>query len=192
MKAFNESMRYEYPLDENSVIIDGGGYEGNWFRQMFQKYKCHCHVYEPVHDFFTRCSQVATELEDGPERKIHVHKRGLWIMDTFDEFHIKGDSTGSFAVSDKPELVKLNDVADVVKKIGLVDVLKLNIEGHEYDVIEHLKMMNLLGQIKNIQVQCHFNHPEAKTKYNYMKWRLSETHEPEWDSEPVWQNWRLK
>lgn len=192
MKQFHESLRYLYNLDENSVIIDGGGYEGNWFRQMFQKYKCHCHVYEPVHEFFTKCSQVATELEEGPERKIKVHKKGLWQIDTFDEFHIQGDSTGAFAGSEKTELVSLVSVSDVVGAIGIVDVLKLNVEGSEYCIIDQLEMMGLLPRIKNIQVQCHFNHQEAKTKYAFMKHTLSATHEPEWDSEPIWQNYRLK
>jgi len=192
MKAFSEHLRYEYNLNPDSIVIDGGGYEGNWFKTIWEKYHCNIHVFEPIGDFYMQCSKLATSLEAGPDRKIKVYNDGLWSSDTWDSFSVRGDTSGAFTESSRNEIVHLTSASDVVSRLGHVDVMKLNIEGSEYEVLEWLFDTALLKRIDNIQVQFHFNFPEAKRKYPFITNLLSQTHRPEWDSEPTWQNWVKK
>ena len=79
MKSFSEQLRYEYPLTDNSVVIDAGGYEGNWFKQIYERYQCHIHVFEPVYDYWLQCSIVAHRVANKlPEdNKIKVFRAGI-------------------------------------------------------------------------------------------------------------------
>ena len=40
--------RLNYPLDSNSLILDIGGYQGNWAEQIHNKYNATIHVFEPI------------------------------------------------------------------------------------------------------------------------------------------------
>lgn len=191
MKHFSEQMRYDYPLDCNSVVVDAGGYQGNWFAEMFRRYGCSITVYEPGYQFFLQCSIVAHELNPGCDR-INVLRKGLGRVEEDFMFLINGDSTGMYCNNGSIEKVHIADVNLELGHISPVDVLKLNIEGMEFDVLEALTDSGLIQKIKNIQVQFHNCVPDYKVRYKNLQDALRQTHEQEWDSAPLWENWRLK
>ena len=47
----DKTLRLNYELNEKSVVIDLGGYEGQWAADIFCKYVCSIHVFEPVKKF---------------------------------------------------------------------------------------------------------------------------------------------
>lgn len=191
MKTFSEQLRYEYPeLTKDSIIIDAGGYEGNWFKPMFERYGCRCEVYEPASLFYHKCCIVSGQICEsfGP---IVVHNSALSNRDGVIEIGINGDSTGRFNV-DNRKSVKCVNVSNEVERLGNIAVLKLNIEGMEYDVLMELIETGLVSQVENIQVQFHYNFPGAREEHSLIREALLATHEPEWDSEPTWQNFRKR
>lgn len=190
MTHFNEQLRYEYPLTSNSIIIDGGGYEGTWFRQMFEKYKCWIHVYEPAKEFFHQCSIVAAAANPDGD-KIFLNNAALSDRDGIAEIGVNGDSTGIFNPANK-QVVETVSAPAIVSYLKPIDVFKLNIEGSEYEVLESLIATEQIKHIKNIQVQFHFLFPHSKARWEAIKADLNKTHEAEWDSEPVWQNFKLR
>lgn len=194
MIGFSESLRYEYPLTQDSIVIDAGGYEGNWFRVIYERYGCHIHVFEPVYDYWLQCCLVAHRIAGKlpEENKIKVFRLGLGGSFKTESFGVSGDSAGKFCPCETKQDVSIVDASEIVRAAGDVDLLKLNIEGYEYDVIKDLVKSGQILRVKNIQVQCHFNFPEARKAYNEMRESLLKTHEPQWDSEPVWQNWLRK
>jgi 16S rRNA A1518/A1519 N6-dimethyltransferase RsmA/KsgA/DIM1 with predicted DNA glycosylase/AP lyase activity len=48
----NERLIANYPLDENSWVIDLGGYFGAATQKVVSKYNCNVLVIEPVEDFY--------------------------------------------------------------------------------------------------------------------------------------------
>ena len=44
----DNTLRINYDLTEDSVIMDLGGYRGDWTDIMINKYNCTSHVFEPV------------------------------------------------------------------------------------------------------------------------------------------------
>ena len=41
-------LRFDYDLDDESVVLDVGGYQGQWASDLFSRYRCRIYVFEPV------------------------------------------------------------------------------------------------------------------------------------------------
>ena len=48
------TLRINYDLTEDSVIMDLGGYRGDWTNLMINKYNCTSHIFEPVKSLVNR------------------------------------------------------------------------------------------------------------------------------------------
>ena len=76
--------------------------------------------------------------------------------------------------------------------IAHIDLMKINIEGAEYEVLQHLIDSGLIGRITNVQVQFHDCVPFARARRASIRRQLEHTHELTYDFSFVWENWRLK
>ena len=45
---------YSHPLDENSLVIDIGSYDGTWLKKITNQYDCFGVGLEPVNNFFIK------------------------------------------------------------------------------------------------------------------------------------------
>lgn len=50
----DETLRLDYPLDSNSIVIDAGGFEGKWASSISEKYNPTIYVLEPIKEFLRR------------------------------------------------------------------------------------------------------------------------------------------
>lgn len=188
MKTFTEGMRYEYPFTTESVVIDAGAYEGNFSLEISRKYACRIIAFEPI---ALMAHVAAARLIAYP--KVNVYTLGIGGRTRTESFHHKGDMTGMNSEGCTSEEVKIRDVVEVLDEFGLtsVDLLKLNVEGMEYEVLERILDAGLAPRFKNLQVQPHaFTGAEAR--WDAIKDRLSATHELEYDAPWCWTGWKLK
>lgn len=187
MKPFTEEDRYLYNLTPDSIVLDCGGYEGRWARGISERYGCTVHVLEPVRKFFNQTVKALLNLP-----KVHVHNCGIGAVDGVVKFSIKGDMTGKFADNPESEWVNISSVEEVFKRLNLekVDLLKLNIEGSEYDVLERLLDTGLIDRIHDFQVQWHDVVPGAEMRRASIISRLEPNRHLTFDHGWVWQNWR--
>ncbi len=188
-EPFREEARYEYPLTPDSVVLDCGGYEGTFAAEISRRYNCHVHVLEPIQAFYDRTRE---RLKDMP--KVKVHHLGIGGETKAAWFFIKGDMTGAFQGEGDMERVML---ASPLLCLTLVDcsevaLLKLNIEGAEYEVLETMLAKRLVRRFRNIQVQWHSVAFNAENRREKIMAQLAETHELTFDYGWTWQNYRLK
>ena len=71
-----------------------------------------------------------------------------------------------------------------------IDLMKINIEGAEYDLLEHLIENKFVENIKDIQVQFHDFVPNAEARMKNIQAGLSKTHYLTYQYPFVWENWR--
>lgn len=73
-----------------------------------------------------------------------------------------------------------------------VDLMKINIEGGEYNLLEKMISSGLISKVDNLQIQ--FHDIKALDSENRMKkiWlALEKTHMVTWKFRPfVWENWK--
>lgn len=182
-----EAMRYEYDLTPDSVVLDCGGYKGEWAEEIHRRYGCTVHVLEPVKEFFDRI--VARFGPDHP--KIHVHQFGVGEFSGSAEFGIQNDSTGQFSGSAEREIVMLHSIGATIRalNLGTISLMKLNTEGAEFSVIEALLNTGLIDRVDAIQVQFHDCAPDSKRRYEVIQERLAETHFLTLYTGWQWQSW---
>jgi hypothetical protein len=76
--------------------------------------------------------------------------------------------------------------------IESVDLVKINIEGGEYDLLDHLIAEGLIERIRDVQVQFHDFVPGAEARRAAIRHGLEATHVVTYDEPFVWENWRRK
>ena len=184
--AMTEEMRYDYPLNSNSVVLDAGGYRGDWAAEINRRYGCGVIVLEPIKEFY---HGIVARFEGNP--KVKAFNFGLGAISGTAEFGVQNDSTGRFAGSTQRETVRIETVEDVFAQFGGsdIDLFKLNIEGAEHDVIERLLDTGLIAEVKNLQVQFHDCATDSVKRYAVIQERLAETHRLTFYAGWVWQNW---
>src|SRR5262249_51252950 len=78
------------------------------------------------------------------------------------------------------------------ENIGEVSLMKINIEGGEYDLLENLIATGLISRIRDIQVQFHMDIPDAERRMHAIQSRLAGTHRLTFQYPFVWENWQRR
>ena len=183
----DNSLRLDYSLSKDSIVFDLGGYKGQFASDIFSKYCCSVYVFEPVIAF---CNAIQKRFEANDN--IHVFPFGLADkeMDVF----INVDSDRSAIALKGEERIHLKGFDYFLEqhRIQYVDLIKFNIEGAEYDLLDHIIANNLQKKIINFQIQFHDFVPFAQDRMVSIQKNLEKTHELTWCFPFVWENWRLK
>lgn len=189
-KAHNgrkEPMRYNYALNENSVVYDLGGYRGDWAHEINKKYNCRVVVLEPFPKWFKHCEN---RFVNNP--KVEVY--GVAASDRFGKAVLSSDSQGSslHMKSVNTETIELVDFAEFMSHDNKVDLIKINIEGEEFAVLDTLYKNGMLSRITDLQIQTHPFVKNARAKYMTMDHQLNTTHKKTYFYPWIWENWTLR
>jgi FkbM family methyltransferase len=186
----DETLRLDYDLDENSMVFDLGGYEGQWASDIFSRYCCSIYIFEPVAEFAKRIEQKFRG-----NKKIFVHNFGLAHKDRTAKISVNGTSSSLYKQGNDDAAAGRFVRADEFmheNKIKKIDLMKINIEGGEYDLVEHLIETGFVHNIRNIQVQFHDFVPQAQKRMGNIQNDLQKTHSLTYQYLFVWENWRLR
>jgi len=184
-----EIKRYTYSLNQNSIVFDMGGYEGSWSAEIYNRYHCKIKIFEPVKAF-----SEAIEKRFFKNTDIEVYPFGL--SDKTETVVISLDKNGSslFTKSSDTEKVRMIKASDFFQKNNIthIDLMKINIEGGEYPLLEDLLQNGLTKNIKNLQIQFHHFAPNGIARMKKIQEALTKTHVLTYHYPLVWENWTLK
>ena len=189
-----EKLRYDYELDENSIVFDLGAFVGDFSKRIYNKYHCNVYAFEPIDKFYQKCEY---RFEDIP--KVKTYCFGLGPREKKINFSLLDDETTSFSenisgcehINGKIKSFKSFLQSNDIEKINL---MKVNIEGDEYELLNYLIDTNIIETIENIQIQFHnFDYiNDAEQKRNMLIERLTLSHHTTYSYPYIWENWRLK
>lgn len=182
------SLRFLYPLDQKSVVVDLGGFDGQWASDIFARYCCQVHVFEIVPEYAARINARFAN-----NRMITAYDFGLGACDESVSVSLAGVSSSVHRQSSRNSVSgRIVRAADFLQQLGIdrVDLMKVNIEGGEYDLIRHLAESRWLGRIVDLQIQFHDFVDDADSRLSQMHAILSRTHRPTYQYRFVWENWR--
>lgn len=185
---YTKRLNYD-ALRDDSVVFDLGGYKGDWASDIYARYNCLVFVFEPVPQF----ADFITDRFKHND-KISVYPFGLKDKNESTSFSMSADSSSAFIKRGKDISVEIRDVADFINEnqIGFIDLMKINTEGAEYDLLDHLIARKLTKRIGNIQIQFHKLIPDAESRRNRIIKALSKTHRLTYEYKFIWENWELK
>lgn len=186
----DETLRLIYPLDKSSVVFDVGGYQGDYAEAIHKKHGCQVYLFEPVPSFYQECVE---RFSNNPS--ITCFNYGLSSNTGWFEIGLD-DNASSFKkidIGEKTQLAQLRSVTEIFAELGLkkIDLIKINIEGGEFDLLPAIIDSGLIKQIKYLQIQFHnFIEGSVQNRQSIRK-SLGKTHREMWNYEFVWESWEL-
>jgi FkbM family methyltransferase len=181
-------LRLEYPLGRDSIVVDLGGYHGDFAAAINQRYGCKVFIFEPMPSYFGHC---VTRFHDNSEIRSFCY--GLAAKAGWFDISDSDDASSFIRTGIGVSTVKaeLRQVAEVFREIGLdrIDLLKINIEGGEFDVLQALIDSGLVEKVRFIQVQFHDFFPDAAVRRDQIRQQIARTHRQMWSYTFVWESW---
>ena len=183
-----KALRLNYDLDENSIVFDLGGFEGQWASDVYSMYRCTIHVFEPVQEF---AEGIENRFRRNP--RINVHRFGLSNDTRVATVALQKDSSSIFKTGSQSCDINLIGATQFLQEnqINKVDLLKINIEGGEYDLLDHLIESGFVKNVSNIQVQFHDFVPHSAQRMRAIQDGLARTHHLTYQYLFVWENWKI-
>jgi len=182
-----KDLRHTYDLNENSLVFDVGGYQGEWAEKIYNLYRSKIWIFEP-HPIFN--DNLKLKFADNDSIKVYPFGLGGLSEKLFlsnDENSSSLHKTGT----DKIE-VSIKNISDFLEELEVtnVDLIKINIEGAEYELLENLIDNNKVKVFRNIQVQFHNFIIDPYKRVLKIRRSLKKTHSPTYIYRFVWENWR--
>lgn len=183
------TLRYAYDLNPDSIVLDLGGFKGQWASDLFARYLCHIHIFEPVASF-------AAQIEERFSRndKIKAYPFGLGGGSKTEEIHLDADGSSCFGSSSDVESIKIVDVHEWLSEnhIDWIALMKINIEGGEYELLERMLETGWIPKTENLQIQFHNIEEDSRARMEHIQTELQKTHRLTYQYDFVWENWTIK
>lgn len=183
----DETLRLDYDLNSDSLVFDVGGYKGEFATEILCKYDSNIYVFEPIKDFFGIIKNKFLK-----NKKVKPFNFGLSGENSSLQISLSDNSSSIYLNGERTEKIELKSIVEFLKahNIKEVDLIKINIEGGEYELLESLIANDFINTFKNIQVQFHdFLIEGAKERMNEIQKNLAKTHKLTYQYEFVWENW---
>ena len=183
-------LRLNYPdLTSESVVFDLGGYRGQFASDIHSRYRSEVFVFEPYGPFFQNLSQ---RFSGNP--RIHVFPFALGSRDESQKLFFDDDATSLYRETGRSEVIQIKNFESFVRahSIESIDLIKINIEGAEYDFLEGVISKGLQPMLRNIQVQFHKDVRNARQRMLAIREALLKTHRLTYSYEFVWDNYQLR
>lgn len=184
----DKMLRFSYDgLDSESVVWDIGGFYGDWSARMNKRYGCHIHIFEPIPD----CVR-SMEARFAENSKITIHPYALSDATGSCIFYDQGQGSSAFRTGGSEVICNKKSVTDVLTEIDYeIDLLKINVEGGEYEVLPAL-IHDGIERIKYLTIQFHNFIPDAERRRREIREALAQTHEEVWCYHFVWETWKRR
>ena len=148
---------FNYELNQNSTIIDLGGYYGIWVELLLQKIfplTPKIILVEPVVEYY---NHLVLKFKNNPN--VIILNCGVSTNNNEELKNLYLSSDGSSTNFKEGPITKINTLP--INKIlsdnnvDNVDLIQINIEGDEYSLMEYMINSGIITKFKNIQVQYH-------------------------------------
>lgn len=185
----DRTRRLDYPLKSKSVVFDLGGYEGQWASDIVGRFNCQVYVFEPMPSY----AKAITARFVGNSR-VKVFPFGLAGTEQTINLSIDEASSSAFKTNAPTIESPLKNASEFIRdhKIEQIDLLKINIEGGEYELLEKLIKNGDISKIVDLQIQFHDFAPKADQRMEAIQKKLQKTHFLTYQYPYVWDNWRRR
>jgi len=186
------SVIYEHDLNTKSVVVEAGGYTGNWCLKINGMYNCKILTYEPVNEYFSILNSRTSKFD-----KIKTYNYGLGKKNKKVGVQVRGVQTTTLKQSeDHDEIIEIKDIYSLEELNNInIDLFHINIEGGEYELIRRIIEINMIIYINSLQVQFHEWYPslkESRVLRNQIHDDLTKTHQLDYSYDFVWEKWSKK
>lgn len=162
-----EHLRFEYDLQASDYVVDVGSYWKQFADEIKKRYGCHVECFDAIDD------------------------RAAWLWDGKMKMGGQSYYTSLYDTESAQQEYTCVDIAKYLDRE--VALLKINIEGGEYELLNHIYDKCRFNNIRNMQIQFHqVDGMDWQTQYDAIAHLISYTHKLTWRVPFVWENWTRK
>lgn len=185
----DETLRLDYPLTKESIVLDFGGFEGQCAADIYGRFGCKVVVFEPVSAF---AEKIRTRFVGNSQ--IEVCSFALGNGDREEKICLSADASSMHSSGTDFEPIEIRDAVKWLNERSStrVSLAKINIEGGEYELLERLIDGHAIELIDFIQIQFHPIAPDSRARMEAIQKSLAKTHSLQWQYDFVWESWGLK
>ena len=185
----DSTLRLNYPLGPNSVVWDLGGYKGDFAEAIHKRYGSKVFLFEPHPEFHSHSETRFTGNPKIVSLMYGLSNKAGWfsLSDSKDASSFALDSNSE----NKAEVRVASEVFQALE-MQAVDLIKINIEGGEFEVLPDLISSGLISKFNFLQIQFHNFIPDADKKRDDICRALEKTHERMWNYDFVWESWKKR
>jgi FkbM family methyltransferase len=159
-------------IDEESVVVDIGSNFGEVIRALTDT-GCRIYSFEPHPLFYNILKEEYSDRE-----RVFLFDSAVWTCNQKRNFYFKNSPTslngGATLMAEKSNILNLNlnvkvtclDIAEVVDALEFVDVLKMDVEGAEYELLDRLYETGVYKKVKSIYFEDHSRKMESARFFN--------------------------
>jgi FkbM family methyltransferase len=185
-RSDGEKLRYEYKFESHEVVFDVGGFEGEFAEKFYAMNPCKIFVFEPVKRHFKILEEKFSDSSD-----IKIFNFGLDSKTQDIEISLSSNSSSYIRNFEKNdlEIIHLKDVAGFLEDEGIEEIalMKINIEGAEYDLLERLISNENMKNIRYLQIQFHDFATNAYSRRENLVKQILQTHQSTASFPMVWE-----
>jgi len=191
----NPDILTDADLDRSSIVVDAGAFIGEWAGTIEERYHPHIYAFEPSPTSFAQLEQRLGSIPS-----VELYDVGLGAADQTIALHDplgpgatigSGPAPATRTATLEPVMVEVRDAATLFDELALprIDLLKVNIEGAEYDLLDRLIETGWLERIDAVSIQFHEWHPGAHRRRRQIRRALAASHREVWCYDWLWELW---
>ena len=181
-----------YTLNNDSIVIDLGGYHGLWVDEILKKNAPNIPniiLVEPVPEYY---NHLVTKYKN--HEKIKVMNVGVSTdgNNSTKTLYISNDGSSTNFTTNTSIQIETLPIDKILSDnyINQVDLLQINIEGDEYGLMEYMIESNIIDMFKNIQIQFHLGIVNDVERRSIIQKKLiSIGFKNKFDYPFVWESW---
>ncbi len=173
------------PLNENGLVVDIGGYLGEYSSKLLSLNPgMSIQVYEPVKAYFEE-----TRKRFQGYANVEVFNRAVSSDGRKVQIHVDGPRS-KLGINQNENYFETLPILGLFSNLSKVELLKLNIEGMEYECIEILLKNDEMKKVNNLVVQFHNFDEESLSRYKSIVEEMKRDFVLVFKYEWVWEHWR--
>jgi FkbM family methyltransferase len=188
----DELLITDYPLNENSNVIELGGYKGSWTKKIYNKFKPNMIVIEPISKFYDVMVNEIEHYIPDYKSKVHLEMAGISTEEKQIDLYISEDASSSYEPTSEKVTVDCHTLEYYMTKYNFdkVDLIQINIEGEEFYLFEQWIKSDILKKFRFIQIQFHrMGENYEERRKSIQEGLINLGFKNKWDYDFVWESW---
>lgn len=184
-----DKLIFDIKLKQEGLVLDIGSYLGEYTERVLGKNpKMTFWLYEPIPSYFNACVNKFKNREN-----VVVYQTAVSADGRDFQMHIDGlrSRQGSAASSEGVPVDSIS-IQEIFDSVSEIELLKMNIEGMEYECLEQLIHSNSLIKSKYLLIQFHNFEKESKDRRNALRMDIERDFNNIYTFEWIWELWIRK
>ena len=189
LKNWDNTFLVNYPLNNDSVVIDVGWYVGSFSDKILSKYNCNIYIFEPVKKYYDLLKEKYKN-----NKKVFILPFGLGNKNDKLSINIDGERSSIYTSKENEEQIVIKPFHEVFseQEIEKIDLMSINIEWWEYDLINNIIGNKIIDKIAFLQIQFHDFVDYAEDKRKKAIEEIKKTHKVHYSYPFVWESFTKK